>query len=132
MDLDETVFITGFPGFIAGRLIRRLERDGGRFLILVQPAFLDRAREELAVIASQAGASADRFEILEGDITLSGLGLAPKAAETARRGTTLLFHLAAAYDLGVARDLAMRVNVEGTRNVSAFAKSISGLRRYHY
>ncbi len=42
MLLDETVFVTGFPGFIAGRLIERLARDGARFLLLVQPAFVER------------------------------------------------------------------------------------------
>src|SRR5438876_3851928 len=52
--------------------------------------------------------------------------------ETARRETTTLFHLAAIYDLAVERDLALRVNVGGTRNVNNFAKTIKKLRRYHY
>jgi hypothetical protein len=48
MASDETIFLTGFPGFIAGRLIARLAREGGRFLLLVQPAFVERARVEIA------------------------------------------------------------------------------------
>src|SRR5206468_12730713 len=46
--------------------------------------------------------------------------------------TTSLFHLAAIYDLAVDRDFAMRVNVDGTRNVNKFARSLGHLRRYHY
>jgi nucleoside-diphosphate-sugar epimerase len=52
--------------------------------------------------------------------------------EQARAETTTVFHLAAIYDLGVARELAVRVNVEGTRNVNGFARSLKNLRRYHY
>src|SRR5207253_692028 len=50
----------------------------------------------------------------------------------ARAETTSLFHLAAIYDLAVARDVAMRVNVEGTRNVNSFARGVKNLRRYNY
>ena len=39
----ETIFLTGFPGFIATRLLRRLAANGGPFLLLVQPAFAERA-----------------------------------------------------------------------------------------
>ena len=34
MALDETIFLTGFPGFIAGRLVERLARDGARVGLL--------------------------------------------------------------------------------------------------
>ena len=129
---DETNFLTGFPGFIAGRLVRRLARDGARFLLLVQTAFLERAREDVARVAEESGARADNFTLLEGDITRPSLGLSAADLERARRETTTLFHLAAVYDLAVARDLAMRVNVEGTKNVNEFARTVSNLRRYHY
>src|SRR5260370_22845259 len=129
---DETIFITGFPGFIASRLIRRLALEGVRFIPLVQPALLQRAHEEVEQIASDTGAARDLFQIVEGDITHDSLGMASAELERARRETTTLFHLAAIYDLAVERELAMRVNVGGTRNVNHFAKSIEKLRRYHY
>ena len=132
MPNDETTFITGFPGFIAARLVKRLAADGSRFLLLVQPAFVERAREEIALITRETEAPPDRFRILEGDITQPNLGLSPADAESARRETTTVFHLAAIYDLAVAEDLAMKVNVEGTRNVNSFVRSIKNLRRYHY
>ncbi len=132
MSLNETIFLTGFPGFIAGRLVERLARQDARFLLLVQSAFVARAREEVARIAHETGAPIENFRILEGDITQPDLGLARASMEIARAETTLLFHLAAVYDLGVRRDVALRVNVEGTRNVNQFALTLSGLRRYHY
>jgi thioester reductase-like protein len=132
MQTEETVFMTGFPGFIASRLLRRLAREGGRFLLLVQPAFLERAQEELENIAVNAGRSVSDFALLQGDITQPDLGLSPADLETARSQSTVLFHLAAIYDLAVARDVAMRVNVEGTRNVNQFAVSLPHLRHYHY
>jgi len=132
MQMEQTVFMTGFPGFIASRLLRRLAREGGRFLLLVQPAFVERAKEELATIAVHAGRSVSEFALLQGDITQLDLGLSPADLETARSRSTVLFHLAAIYDLAVARDVAMRVNVEGTRNVNQFAASLPHLRHYHY
>ncbi|MBA3768069.1 MAG: SDR family oxidoreductase, partial [Acidobacteria bacterium] len=132
MSLDETIFLTGFPGFIAGRLVKRLALEGARFLLLVQPAFLERARLDAERIAREAGTPASNFHILEGDITQAELGLSPTELEKAQSETTVLFHLAAIYDLAVARHTAMRVNVEGTRNVNRFAQSLTRLRRYHY
>jgi nucleoside-diphosphate-sugar epimerase len=133
MPAGETIFVTGFPGFIAGRLVERLAREeGARFLLLVQPAFLARAREEVARIAGQTGARAENFRLLEGDITRPDLGLSPEDLELARGEATILFHLAAIYDLGVEREPAMRVNVEGTRRVNDFARTLPSLRHYHY
>src|ERR1700694_1982124 len=132
MPFNETVFITGFPGFIATRLVKRLAAEDARFILLVHPVFLATAAEELAQIVSETGADGNHFWIVEGDITKRDLGLSVSALERARRETTTIFHLAAIYDLAVACDVASHVNVEGTLNVNLFAKSIENLRRYHY
>jgi thioester reductase-like protein len=130
MAFEGVVFLTGFPGFIATRLIKRLAKDGGRFLLLVQPALIETARDELARIAPQYP-RAD-FRILAGDITKTDLGLSIDDLATARSESAILFHLAAIYDLAVDRELAMRVNVAGTRNVNEWARSLRNLRHYHY
>jgi thioester reductase-like protein len=132
MALDETIFLTGFPGFIAGRLVERLATEGARFLLLVQPAFIERAREDVARISAATNQPTDNFRILAGDITQADLGLQPTDLTTARAETTVLFHLAAIYDLAVERELALRVNLEGTRHVNRFAQSLAKLRHYHY
>ncbi len=129
----ETIFLTGFPGFIAARLIKELARGGEtRFFLLVQSKFLSGARAGVARLAEETGACAERFQILEGDITEPRLGMSEAEFERARAETTTLFHLAAVYDLGVRRELAMRVNVEGTRRVNEFARACAKLGRYHY
>jgi nucleoside-diphosphate-sugar epimerase len=129
---EETIFITGFPGFIASRLLRRLATAGARFLLLVQPAFADRAQQELKRVAKDGGRSIADFVLLSGDITEPNLGMSPADLETARSESTVLFHLAAIYDLAVAREVGLRVNLDGTRNVNEFARSLQRLRHYHY
>ena len=128
----ETIFLTGFPGFIATRLLKRLAFEGGRFLLLVQPAFAERAQEELRSVADESGKAISDFELVTGDITKPDLGMSQTELDAARSQATIIFHLAAIYDLAVSRDVAIRVNVEGTRNVNNFARSLSALRQYHY
>jgi nucleoside-diphosphate-sugar epimerase len=45
---------------------------------------------------------------------------------------TSIFHLAAVYDLGVRREVGMRVNLYGTRHLLDFAAACPGLERLHY
>lgn len=126
------IFITGFPGFIAGRLVKRLARDKAEFILLVQPAFMARAQAEVAQLAAATGLPATHFRIVQGDITQPRLGLSDVAWAHSRANTTLLFHLAAIYDLGVAQEPAVRVNVTGTQHVNDFARQLPHLQCYHY
>lgn len=132
MTLNETFFLTGFPGFIAGKLVERLAKEEAKFLLLVLPAFVEKAREQIDEIVSECGVSADRFQIIEGNITKPNLGISPQDYERAKEETTSIFHLAAIYDLAVEREIGMLVNLEGTRNVNAFAKTVKNLYRYNY
>jgi len=129
---NETFFITGFPGFIASRLLRRLAESDNQFLLLVQPDFVAQAGRELEVIAQETRRQLSNFQILTGDITEPELGLFENDLARARSDSTVLFHLAAIYDLAVNQDLALRINVDGTRNVNNFAQSLPHLRQYHY
>lgn len=132
MAFNETIFLTGFPGFIASRLVKRLALEGARFILLSQPPLVATARAEVADIAKEAGVDIERFQVVSGDITEPNLGLSEAELEKARREVTAVFHLAAIYDLEVAEDVATRVNVGGTRNVNNFVRSIEQLKRYHY
>ncbi len=128
----ETFFITGFPGFIADRLLERLARKQCRFILLVQPSWLDRARAEIARISHLTNRDLADFYIVQGDITQPGLGLTPAYLALTQQQTTRVFHLAALYDLAVPHDPAMGVNVGGTRNVVEFARSLPSLRHFHH
>ncbi len=132
MNYTETIFLTGFPGFIAERLVKRLAKADTQFFLLVQSNFVEKARQAIAEIASKTEISSDNFTIVEGDITLENLGIGGKDLEMIRQNTTDVFHLAAVYDLAVAKDLAFRVNVEGTKNVNELVAALPNLRRYNY
>jgi nucleoside-diphosphate-sugar epimerase len=129
---NETIFVTGFPGFLATRLVKRLAHEGARFILLTQPAFVPTAREAIQQIVRETGSAAANFRIVDGDITQPDLGLSPDELARARRETGTIFHLAAIYDLAVDCGIAAHVNVEGTLNINEFAKSVEKLHRYHY
>src|ERR1051325_8631060 len=128
----ETFFITGFPGFIANRLLERLARKDCDFILLVQPALVSHALAELDRITQRSTRNRSDFQIVEGDISVHRLALSDVDHQLVQNETTRVFHLAAVYDLAVPEDVAMRVNVGGTRNVVELARSIKNLRQFHH
>ena len=92
-----TVLVTGFPGFIGGRLVQALleEAPDSRVVALVEPRMADKA-EELA-----AKLDGGRIEVLAGDITERRLGLGDEDYERLAAEITAIYHLAAIYDLAV-------------------------------
>ena len=132
MNFNETIFLTGFPGFIAGRLVERLAKPDTQFFLLVQPQFVEKAMCAAEEISQKTGAALENFAIIEGDITREKLGISAEDLEVVRDEATDVYHLAAAYDLAVPKDLAYRINVEGTQNVNEFVKSLPNLNRYNY
>ena len=132
MIFRESIFITGFPGFIAGRLVERLAKPETQFFLLVQPEFVEKAMVEIEEIADFTNTPLESYSIVEGDITKDNLGIAYEDRETISFETTAVFHLAAVYDLAVPLETASSVNLEGTKNVNEFVKTLKNLRRYNY
>lgn len=132
MSFTQTIFLTGFPGFIAERLVARLAQPGVQFFLLVQPQFVEKAMNAVEKIAGSTSTPPENFALIEGDITLPNLGISSEDIDAVREETTAVFHLAAVYDLSVTKDLAFRVNLDGTKNVNEFARSLPNLRRYNY
>jgi thioester reductase-like protein len=132
MPAPEHILFTGFPGFIGERLLPRLleRRPSAAFVCLVQPRFADAAARSRADIEARHPHTRGRIRIVDGDITRPGLGL--DEATEVLTSLTAAYHLAAVYDLAVTRDLGMRVNVEGTRNVLRFLARAPRLQRLHY
>jgi len=113
------IFFTGFPGFLGSELLPRILSRHPELTArcLVQPKFASLARERAKPLG-------ERVTIVEGDITTTIAASTDDVVE--------IYHLAAIYDLSVKRDLAMRVNVDGTRNVLDFAERCRSLRQMHY
>jgi thioester reductase-like protein len=122
------VLVTGFPGFIGGRLVEALLEDGpdARVVTLVEPRMEDKAKE----LAEKLDGG--RIEVLAGDITKRRLGLSDEDYERLAADLTAVYHLAAIYDLAVPLDVATKVNVDGTGNVLQLCEDCERLERHHY
>ena len=127
-----TIFFTGFPGFLGVELLPRVLRrsPGDTATCLVQPKFAGLAQRKADELVAADPTLAGRIQLVEGDITAPGLGLVD--GDTLAASTTELWHLAAVYDLSVAREVGMKINVDGTRNVLDFAEKATGLGRFQY
>jgi thioester reductase-like protein len=127
-----TIFFTGFPGFLGVELLPRVLKRSpdDRAVCLVQRRFADLARTCVGEIVGRRPELDGRIELVEGDITVPGLGLEDPAARAAT--LTQVWHLAAVYDLAVAREVGMRINVAGTRHVLDFTEQAANLSRLHY
>jgi nucleoside-diphosphate-sugar epimerase len=132
MNFTETIFLTGFPGFIAGRLVERLAKPETQFFLLVQPPLVKKAMHDVEAISREKDIPLENFALIEGDITRKNLGISDEDLETVRQETTDVYHLAAIYDLAVPREIALLINVRGTKNVNEFVKTVPNLRRYNY
>ena len=122
--MPRTYLLTGFPGFLAGRLVPRLLADDeeARIVALVEPRMVARAR----------ALAPDGVDVQPGDITDARLGLDERTYERLAGEVVRVFHLAAVYDLAVGAELAERVNVAGTQHVVDFCRRAANLERHHY
>jgi thioester reductase-like protein len=127
-----TLFFTGFPGFLGSALLPRvLERRSSDIAVcLVQSRFADVARARVEMLKFEFPAVRGRIRLVEGDIAKPGLGLADEQA--IRSDVSEVYHLAAIYDLSVAREAGLRINADGTRHVVDFAQAAPHLARFHY
>jgi nucleoside-diphosphate-sugar epimerase len=124
-----TVLMTGFPGFLGSALLPGiLHRTNSAAICLVQPKFMALAQQHVTQLSADESALQGRIQVVAGDITQRGLGLGVDALND----VTEVWHLAAAYDLAVSREVAFEVNVEGTRNVLDAVERCPRLTRLHY
>lgn len=131
--VQQTIFFTGFPGFLGTALLPRvLGREDQRVTAtcLVQAKFRDLADARVATLTEQHSDLSGRIHLVEGDITAPRLGLRNDVYAGLAAATTEVFHLAAVYDLSVPEQLAVRVNVDGTRHLCDFAEAAGA--RHHY
>ena len=122
--------MTGGGGFIGRQILARVLDCGDSDVILLEHglfcqrlnAFLDSRYSDPAKRA--------RVRVFEGDITQPNLGLAPESLDELRQRTTHAIHLAALYNLSIPRDVAVQVNVEGTRNVLDVLAAMTQLKAF--
>ncbi|MCK6547682.1 SDR family oxidoreductase [Myxococcota bacterium] len=132
---DRHALVTGFPGFIARRLVRKLVSadDDVVLTLIVEPTQLDAAKKELATLATALGERTridERVRILSGDITWMDLGLSGPEFRTIVGSATEVYHLAAIHAVGGDKDHMSAVNVQGTANVLEVARAMKKLERF--
>lgn len=133
--MENGYFFTGFPGFICNQLIREILKKNqiqAVVYVLVIQGMMDKARKERQEIMTELGLKEESFIIIEGDITVPGLLLSEATHNLLKDKVTHVFHLAAIYDLAVPREIAFKINVNGTDNVNHFVKGLTSLIRYVY
>ncbi len=132
--MSVSVFMTGFPGFIASRLIKKLHENYAEFefLCLVQPKFYELAVSSRKEIEQEIPGLTGRISLLKGDITETSCGLSGADLDTVLNKVEDVWHLAAIYDLTIAREPAYRVNVVGTRTILDLISRMKAFRRHFY
>jgi len=133
--MKHVYFFTGFPGFISNQLIRELldtDADFSKLVAIVLPSQIEKAQNERNRIIQEFHLSEEQFLFVTGDISKKGLNLLKYESVFEKTDITHVFHLAAIYDLAVPKEIAYSVNVEGTRNMNEFVKTLPNLKRYTY
>lgn len=127
-----TAFLTGFPGFIASRIISEgfTNDHYERVYTIVLATQLEKAEQEKEEILSQFPDK--EIVIIEGDITLPQLDLNDETVIMLQDRVEVVWHLAAIYDLAVPRPIAWKVNVHGTEMMNLFVEDLPHLKRYIY
>lgn len=128
---NRVVLITGYPGLIGTRLAKKilLEENDSRLLLLTQEKFVEKANLSLSDLPKNQRL---RAEIISGDIVAMDLGLSGAEFNRITDEVTDIYHLASIYYLGVPRQEAYRVNVEGTQQVIELARACTNLQRLNH
>lgn len=120
------LFMTGFPGFIASRLLQKFLKETvfDKYYLLVEEKMYERA---LRLVGER-----DNVVILIGDIRAEKLGIEDKKYEELLHEVSHIMHLAAIYNLRVKWGPAYDVNVTGTKNVTDFVRKLKAPELYLY
>lgn len=131
-NMNDNIFLTGFPGFIASRLIPKLieKRHESKIYLLIQKKFLDIAEKQIKKLESDYEFLKGKLIPIDGDLTFQEIVTDKNQLDLST--ITEIFNLAAVYDLRVEKSLAYQVNVKGTENIVAFARSLPNLKKFHH
>ena len=121
-------FVTGGTGLLGINIIKELiQNTSAKIVLLVRNATQekrDKFFKDLLAFGGglwPVGFSFDRIKIVEGDVTSTHLGIAPRMRSRLYHEIDIIYHSAAVIKLSGAGAETQAVNVMGTRNVLDFA-----------
>jgi thioester reductase-like protein len=138
--VGDNVFLTGATGLLGAEILKRVLRNHprSRLTLLVRSTHRETARERIdrqlvrSVGADEAGRYRPRVDVVNGDISLRGLGMDGDRIAALSERIDHVIHCAATIRFDLPLDIARRDNTEGTRNVLTFAEGVKRLRRLDY
>jgi len=120
--------VTGATGFIGKRLVKKLlERPDAVVYFLIRPA----SQAKVEHLQQGWGVGAERAVPVWGDLTRPSLGVSGDDLHQLQGTIDHVFHLAAIYDLMADEASQTAANIEGTRNMLAFANAIKAGHFHH-
>jgi long-chain acyl-CoA synthetase len=123
------ILVTGGSGFLGGAILPKLVSDHrvqDVFLLLRGSVRLN-ACERLDSLLTKTFKPEDRenarskIKIIEGDLTLCGMGITSESKELLLQKTTHILHIGASTDFAAPLSESREINVEGTRKLIDFA-----------
>jgi thioester reductase-like protein len=132
-------FVTGATGFVGSHLTHRLLTDGYRVTALARGSRTssphDRILDGLGLVSQSESPRKnydDRLTVLEGDIALPDLGIAPETLRTTLGSIDETWHCAASLSFAEEeRDEIIRMNVGGARHVMDIVERTPSRRLHH-
>ncbi|XP_012263699.2 putative fatty acyl-CoA reductase CG5065 [Athalia rosae] len=138
---DSQVFLTGATGFVGGVLLERIlraELPPKKVFLLVRKRRGADPRDRVKEIFSSplfSDVRADRLnliQVIEGDVGEDGLGISKSDNDLLVSKCTLVFHAAAFISFAARLDMAIRINLEGSRQVLDLAKNMLNCKAMVY
>ena len=121
-------FVTGATGFIGKRLVNALlQRPDAVVYFLLRRE----SKDKVQALHEHWGVGEERAIPVYGDLTAKRLGVTADALKRLKGRIDHVFHLAAIYDLSADAPAQIAVNVEGTRQLVEFVKSIEARHLHH-
>jgi thioester reductase-like protein len=138
--VGDHVFLTGGTGFLGSEIMKWiLERHPGtRVALLVRSTSRETAIERVEKLLARtfnladAARHAERVEVVEGDISLRGVGMDSERSARLAERVDHVIHCAASVRFDMPLEVARRDNTEGTRNVLRLAERMPRLARLDY
>lgn len=136
MNSVNCAFVTGGTGLLGVNIVKELiQNTEAKIVLLVRNATREKRDKFFQDLLAFSGGlwpfgfSFDRIKIVEGDVALPHLGIAPRVRSRLYGEIDIIYHSAAVIKLSGAEDQVQSANVLGTRNVLNFALKCKGRGR---